>query len=421
MRPTRVRANLGSELTALRILVLGCSGASTGELTLTFDWLRRLRREVDVHVIVNALAQDSAKWFGATVHGYAPEGGREAVAQVEAVFDEVKPDVLLVADLLLAYLTSPEFARYFRRGPNLLAPFLERAARTCRVVALDLYDWDAHHAEVDLFGRPGQRFGVQVSERIRRLMPSPYLAPAPSTPGRGRYPLMKGQGAPSDAERRAVREELGLGERVVFIATSPWQHLMAGHREATQVSLHLPALLLDWLDEVRAAAPHTVLHLGPHSFGARDGYRHVPQMPPDQFRRLLGAADLVLSPNTIATTNIRAASFLVPVCAVHYSGAPITGASAAARFHEEASPYPWHVWPLGLYRLIEAVLANNPYRAMQTHLDVARPEEAVETMIQLLTNGAAIDAARAKQTAFFAELEATVDDAEGALDAVLAD
>ncbi len=407
-------------MAALRILVLGCSGASTGELTLTFDWLRRLRREVDVHVLVNALAQDSAKWFGATVHGYAPAGGREAIAQVQAVFDEVKPDVLLVADMLLAYLTSPEFARYFRRGPNLLTPFLERATESCRVVGLDLYDWDTNHPDVDLFGRPGQRFGVQASEAIRRLMPSPYLAPAASSPGRGRYALMRSEAPPAEAERRAVREELGLGERVVFLATSPWQHLMAGHREATDVSLHLPTLLLDWLDEVRAAAPHTVLHLGPQSFGARDGYRHVPQMPPDQFRRLLGAADLVLSPNSIATTNIRAAAFGVPVCAVHCSGDAMRGSHAATeRFYDAASPYPWHVWPLGLYRLIEAVLDDNPYRAMQTHVDVARPEDAVQAIVALLTDAAAIDTAKARQADFFRQLEATVDDADGALNAML--
>lgn len=405
---------------ALRILVLGCSGASTGELTLTFDWLRRLRREVDVHVLVNALAQGSAKWFGATVHGYPAAGGHEAVREVERVFDEVKPDVLLVADMLLAYLTSPEFARYFRRGPNLLTPFLERAAASCCVVGLDLYDWDENHPHVDLFGRPGQRFGVQASDRVRRLMPSPYLAPAASTPGRGRYALMKKETPPSEAERSAVRDELGLTGKVVFIATSPWQHLMAGHREAAQVSLHLPGLLLDWLDTVRETTPLTVLHLGPQPFPARAGYRHVPQMPPEQFRRLLGAADLVLSPNSIATTNIRAAAFSVPVCAVHNSGASPVGDDAAARFFEEAAPYPWHVWPLGLFRLIERVLEDNPYRAMQTHVDVARPEEALQAIVELLTSQNAADEARAKQAAFFEVLEETVDDADGALDAVLA-
>lgn len=413
-------------MTALRILVLGCSGASTGELTLTFDWIRRLSRDVEVHVLVNELAASSAKWFGATVHGFPRDGGRPALAFVERVFEEVQPDLLVVADLLLAYLTSPEFGRYFRRGPNLLPPFLERAAQRCRVVGLDLYDWDANGEAVDLFGRPGQRSTAPVPASIRRLMPSPYLAPAPSTPGRGRYPLMRRETPASDEERGAIRASLGLGdEKLVFLATSPWQHMMAGHREAASVSIHLPTLLLDWVDLLRERVPLTLVHLGPSAIATRAGYKHVPQLAPEEFRRLLSAADLVLSPNTIATTNIRAAAFGVPVCAVTLSSieAPKGDdpATAAARsfFDRSRDVYPWHVWPLGLHRLMERLLEDNPFAGMQTTVDVREPERAIDRMTELLRSAVAIDELRHSQRAYFDLLDATVDDAEGALDALL--
>ncbi len=418
----------------VRIALLGGSGSSTGELTLAFDWLRRLERPVTPIAI---LAQRSAPlfaWTGAETHVYPDAGGVEASRAIDVALEASRPDVVVVCDLLLAYLTSPELGRFFRRGPSLLGPLLTRWSARTRVLALDLYDWDRNAAAIDLLGAPAWSVPTAVPPGVGRLCPAPYLAPAASSPGRGRYAMMRAMAPPSSAEREEARASVGVGPGpLVLLTTSPWQHMFALDPRAARVTHGLPVLLLEWLAAARRRLRGLELvHLGPVAIPSEAvprglSYHHVPQLEPRRFLPLLGSAELVLSPNCIASSNVRAAALGVPVLSVHAradgASRPPLGRSAAARAsrrHLEAvAPgYAHSVWPLGLARLLEAVLEDNPFANTQRHVDVTEPDAAVDAIVELARPGPARAALVQAQADYFARL-AALDSPEQALIAAL--
>lgn len=420
-----------------RIAVLGCSGVSTGELTLAFDWLGRCERPLEVHALVSEHAAAAAGWAGATVHQWPAVGGRVGAEQIEAQLEAIAPDAVLIADLLLLYVSSPEFGRFFRRSSNLLVPVLERARARSKLLALDLYDWDANGRHVDLLGSAAATFVATVPEGVGRLMPSPYLTPRASSPGRGRYAMMADGQPASKRAKQQTRRALGVGNnKIVFIATSPWQHNFASNPRGAATTQHYPLLVARLLDQVAARVGGlTLIHLGPAPLPPAIGlealeYRHVPQIPPAQFRGLLGAADLVLAANCIATTNVRAASLRVPVATVHLSKAVPTPPKKRSRTAAEAAladylaaacpTYACSVWPLGLHRLMRGVLARNPFKGIQAHLDAFAPNACVDRLQALLADPGTADALRQAQSAYFERLAADTDTPEVALDAALA-
>ncbi len=419
-----------------RVAVLACSGVSTGEMTLAFDWLSRCERPLEVHALVSELMASSAKYADATVHAWPAIGGRAGAEAIEATIEEIQPDAVVIADLLLMYTSSPEFGRFFRRSSNLLVPVLERVRKTTKVLALDLYDWDANAAHVDLLGQDAATFVSRVPDGVGRIMPSPYLVPRPSTPGRGRYAMMA-DGTPASKRARAqIRKELGVGaSKLVFMATSPWQHMFVQDPRGAGMTIHYPQLVARLLDEVATRVGGlTLVHLGPAPLPPLPDlealqYRHVPQLPPDQYRGLLGGADLVLAANCIATTNVRAASLRVPVATVHLSKAVESptkrrtrtrGEAALAAYVEAAAPtYACSVWPLGLHRLMRRVLARNPFKAIQAQLDAFSPNACVDKLTALLADPAVADDLREAQSAYFAKLDALTDPPDAALEAAL--
>jgi hypothetical protein len=189
--------------------------------------------------------------------------------------------------------------------------------------------------------------------------------------------------------------------------------------------------MLRLLDEVAGRiGAVTLLHLGPAAINlpadvARLRYHHVAQMPPDRFRRILGAADLVLTPNCIASSVVRGASMRVPAAALRLGraagaagagGAATPAQSALASFLREAAPvYPFLVWPLGLHDAMLSILEDNPFAGIQAHFDVLEPDRAVDGLVRLLIDPAARDEIRHAQAAYFAVLAHDLDEADDAL------
>jgi hypothetical protein len=97
-----------------------------------------------------------------------------------------------------------------------------------------------------------------------------------------------------------------------------------------------------------------------------------------------------------------------------------SAAARASRRHLEAvAPgYAHSVWPLGLARLLEAVLEDNPFANTQRHVDVTEPDAAVDAIVELARPGPARAALVQAQADYFARL-AALDSPEQALIAAL--
>ena len=424
----------------LRLLVLGCSALSTGELTIALDWVRRCTRAIDLHLLVPATVAPHLAWAG-RVHPYPQAGRATALAAMQSAIDACRPDLLLVADLLLFHGAPHEV------GAS-LEPVLHHALARCRVAALDLYDWDAHVGVLECYGKVRFAAAPPLPPAVARLMPSPYLPPGRSASGRGRYAMVS-DGQPGDAAtKEAVRRELNVEGPLVLTLTSPWQHVAQGLADAAGVTRHFPALMLRLLDEAaRRGGRATLVHLGPAPMTVPADvlhlrYVHVAQLPPDRFSRLLGATDLVLTPNCIASSAVRGASMRVPCAALRLDAdgvAPVgrgfslaagrrlaagradtRAQRALAAFLRDAVPlYGFLVWPLGLRRVMRTILQDNPFGAIQAHFDVGDADGTVEGLARLLGDEGARDEIREAQGRYFATLAREMDRPDTALEAIL--
>jgi hypothetical protein len=415
-------------VTPLKVVVLGCSGTTTGELTLALDWVKRLRRPVGLTTLVSALVAPAVRWAGPVVT-YPARGGFLALSRIKRTLADVDPDLILVADLLLFRGAWLELGVPL---DGVVAPYVEDG----RVVGLDLYDWDRRQGLLDFHGEAVCASWPGVPQEVGRLMPSPYLAPGPCVPGRGRYAMMEDEGPLSAAEKRCVRDELGLGPgRLVLTTTSGWQHVAQQEKDAAPVARHFPALMLRLLDlAARGAGEVTLAHVGPGPMVVPPDvtgvhYRFLERLPPDRFQALLGAADLLLTSNCIATTAIRAACRRVPVASLFLGAAvatppPCDNGSPPARaldtyLRATCPTYPFHVWPLGLHRGMESIFEDNPFSALQERLDLLRPEAVVEGLHRLLVDGGRADALRGVQADYFRLLGSTLGSPDDALTAAL--
>lgn len=221
----------------------------------------------------------------------------------------------------------------------------------------------------------------------RRMVPVPFVRPEvangydalPEIP-----PLLP-------AERAQVRSELGLsgalhaahgsGERLILWPSAGWQHRGA-HQDPQRQRLcdAIPELLAGHLASLPAAT--RVLHLGPEPYAAAAAilgprYRHLAQVAPADFARLLRAADLLLSCNAAATTLGSAIAAELPILlGVNSIGgsslAELAGKAPApliARVRDWAGRHlplpPLRAYPLSLYSFLAPVLRDNPcYEAL---------------------------------------------------------
>jgi hypothetical protein len=406
------------------LLVVGCSALSTGELTIVLDWAGRCERALELQLLLPAPLAPGFAWAG-RVRTYTPRGGEGAVREMVTALCEARPDLVVIADLLLFHSAPYELG-----AP--LDGFLHEALAGGPVAALDLYDWDRRGRALECYG--ARRFaGVSpLPAPLLRLLPTPYLASAASTPGHGRYAMMQDAGPRSDAERAATRRDLGLdGGKVVLALTSPWQHVAQFLAGAEGVTRFFPALMLRLLDlsAQQVGGAVTLVHVGPAAINVPDDvrslrYRHVAQMPPSEFKRLLGAADLLLSPNCIASSVLRAASRRVP-CAALWASADVgeppprpartAPQRALAAYLDRACPaYGFLVWPLGLRQALGEILTDNPYRDVQAYFDILDADTAVDGLAAALTDPSVRDRIGGGQQRYFDVLR-TMDSPEEAL------
>ncbi|MCC7382887.1 MAG: hypothetical protein IT384_13705 [Deltaproteobacteria bacterium] len=414
------------------MMILGPTGFSTGELTLTFDWLSRLTRPVETHLVISRRIHHLAIDRAAHLHLLPATSGEPLVGAIRRTFEEVKPDVLVLADAWLAIVSAPELGSLYQ-GRSLLAPFLLEAQQRAKVLALDLYDWDRYREQIDLFGRPCGPLATALPAGIGRLLPSPYLRPTRSTEGRGHFAMMERRVPPSGRERREEKQALGLGDHVVLIASSPWQFGFKLIPAATRTAAALPELAYSLLElAAERGGPVDVVQLGPvplpppaHLRHLR--FHHVPQLEPQRFLSLLRGADLLLSTNTIATSNIRAASLGLPVASIYLGrGQPPVplprGAAwqALDRYLGASAPsYPLAVGAMGMEQIVRLLLDQNPFAEIQRRFDALDPLEAVEGIAALIFERRAREELREAQARYFALLERELDSPDVALERAL--
>lgn len=415
-----------SHAAPFRIAVLGCTGYAAGELTLALEWVTSCRRPLDLFTIVSARVAPFARSAGGNVFTYR-ESAEFMLGDIQSLLRTLRPDMLVIADLILFYGCSCETV--------CLETLFETTPARCQIVGLDLYDWDLHVGVFDIWG--GRRFDDPpvIPSRVTRLLPSPYLVPTRSTPGRGRYPMMMGSRPLSRRQRHDVRAQYGLGAGPVLLTlTSAWQYLPTEPHAARVAGNFLP-LMLRLLDQAaRRVGGVTLVHVGPCLLEIPEDvqavrYLNVPQLSPAPFRRLLGGVDLVLTANCIAASAIRAASMQTPVAALYVGSAvqtpkqflPATQATRAVEHYVTSTDptYPFRVWPAGMFDVVNSILDRNPFATIERHLDVLDPDAVVDALTALLTNRAVVDTLRGAQGRYFANLSDAVDGADEALDAVL--
>ncbi len=391
---------------------------------MALDWARRLTTAPELHACVATGLVQQVAWAGVKAWPYPALGLPRAIPRMEEALRSVRPDVVILADVLLAYGLSPDFAD----GLSYVVPHVLEQSR---VLALDLYDLDDTALHVDIFGRPLFTRPPVVPPSVGRLLPCPANLPGRSTKGRGRYAMLKDQGPVSAVDKAATRSRLGIPEGpLVVMTTSPWQHALERRAEAKDVTQHAPALMFRLLAAALEGGPATVVHIGPQPLAVPKDcegldYRHQPQVPPSDFAALLGAANVYLSNNCPASTAVRAASLRVPVVTMHLgNGSPAhstTRAGKALRAYMDATShrYGCSLWPLGMRGMVERVLKDNPFVETQLHVDGMRPDDAVETLKGALRDKGVVEALQGRQEAFFKLLGASVDTPDVAFQAAL--
>jgi hypothetical protein len=249
-------------------------------------------------------------------------------------------DSVCLVDLAAVALT---FGRHGLRFGALLA------ARP-RLVALDLWSLGETDRVFD-FGAAHHSLPADVLE-VPRLVPVPFARPEVPE-GYAAWPANRPL---EPAVRAAVRARLGLAqhERIVVAPSATWQ--MAERQ--TDPAAHASALAVPPIicERVRAAGA-TLVHVGPAPWAPSSAhYRHIGPLPPHEFEQLIGAADVVLTANSSATTIATALAAEVVVVAFTCDG--------------RNGIAPFRVWPIGLGHLLAPVLANNPLLACVRSVDL---------------------------------------------------
>lgn len=287
--------------------------------------------------------------------------------------------------------------------------FLERLQ--VPVVALDFWNLREAGPEWD-FGKDAAAIPPPALAFERRLLPVPIARPES---GKGVFGSLPECEAPTAAERAAVRAELGLAEadRLIVWPTSRWQlPELQNWKHHARLAREVPR----WVAAIlgRLGGRVHVLHLGPQSSPAFEAwearYRWQGQVTPDRLHALLGAADLLLSLNTTATTSFAAIAIGLPIVVIQNSragtadelAAALPAASDALRtWLSQAAPlHAFRLWPLGLFRFLTPVLENNPFAETFRPVELLDEESLVETSRELLFDESAAASERARQSVY---------------------
>lgn len=263
------------------------------------------------------------------------------------------------------------------------------------VFGLDVWDLATTGLRWDLFGQDQWQHSAASQQVTRRLLSAPIASP--SRPGA--YNALPKLDPLSSARRHAVRAELGVGdsERILLFTTAKWQmarNLMpGGKRLARMVPPYLARHLSQLGPELR------LVHIGPEALEMGElGCRYIwlPQVSPSRFHEVLGASDALLSLNVSATTIAAALALELPVilCLNSHAGStadellgqlpPATVAAEGQWLSQVAPLFPFWVWPLGLFRFLSPVLAQNPYMGALRTVELLDPQGLRQAVAELL-------------------------------------
>ena len=280
------------------------------------------------------------------------------------------------------------------------------------VIALDLYNMPETDLTVDQ-GPLSTPLPVLANTFAHRLLPVPFVRPSCA----GAFNALPQLPPLPAARRRALREELGLGQqdRLVLLGSSRYQYpevqVVKPHERAARL---LPRLVFDRLASLGPRVH--VLHLGPQPFtGAEalgDRYHYRASLPPERFRELLQSADLQLSFNTGAVTSMSAIAAGVPVLLGINSYAARTldqllsllpspvSAGFVETLEELVPVYPFRLWPQGYHRFLAPLMAGNPCEQALRTVEVLEEQHLAEACQALLFDEKERQAVRAGQDSY---------------------
>jgi hypothetical protein len=357
-----------------RHLFLATARATFGEILVALDVARELHRDGDTVAFLHPAALSALFQGLAFAHGTIDLALMDLPRTIRDVVRARDLQTITLVDVssVIGSVGSAAVRRLMTTTP-------------ARVLGIDLWNlpetdltWDVSDYQVPF---------DPIALEIPSLRPCPVARP--EAPGAYRaLPTIE----PLDPDERVrVRAELGIAEseRLVITTTGTWQLPLRYAQEVPQrLAVHLPgifALLLPRLPDVR------LFHVGPEPFAwaaHEPRYRHSPPLAPALFRRALAASDLLLSVNAAATSVQAAIAVGVPAAVVvsSLSAASLaeTGLDLATlpadlrAWLEHVMPLrPFRVCPVGLYRFMAPVLANNPYAALFAELELAQLDATV--------------------------------------------
>jgi Family of unknown function (DUF6365) len=399
----------------MRHAFLAATAGAVGELNLARTVARELCERGDEAVFLAPQAV-SFLFEGSRIEHQPVDGMLPLLAhQLPRALQRGRADSLVLVDVTSVYLTLETVWASE-------ADFLARLPLP--VVALDVWDLPRTDLRWD-FGTDALPIPPGTLDIRRRLVPVPFARPGDD---RFRFNALPEVEAPSAEERAGMRRELGLSadDRLVLLLSSRWQSPEMQHwKHHQRLARHLPALALEAL---AALDPRVhVAHVGPQAFaggetlGAR--YHWIPQLRPERFHALMGAADVLLTFNTSATSTLSALALGLPVVlainshagrtvdevVAHLGGAP----APVRRWLEQVVPlYPFRVWPLGLYGLLSPVLEGNPFTAAVRTVEVLDWDALTGACRELLFDPSAREEASRRQSAYCEQVRALPSGAE---------
>ena len=283
----------------------------------------------------------------------------------------------------------------------------------CPIGTFDDFTWGRPGSWLDTYGfRAKYSDDISLNRIEFRLRPCPLNNPL--TPGEHdvwTYPMLDpkeswldGGGGPGRAtRRREVRAELGVpaGRPLILLTSATWQQMHAAYPRVnafvdacTAMTERLMRLLLPEASVIAVGPPVLFLDETPA------GFHPVGQIDPESFRRYATAVDLHLSNNIVSVSLHRLALAGIPSVALFSSLSKVDGqtewldsssrdlSGLAAEVVEKVDYlYPFRMFPVGWYHFLNSLLAANPFTEMVAHAEVFREEEALETIVALLSDG----------------------------------
>jgi hypothetical protein len=282
------------------------------------------------------------------------------------------------------------------------------------VFGLEAAGLDFHHllsykrpiVAIDTWAMRESGFTIDLFQRSNRVVPDwshdldLTVTPVPiAMPRRGGtyYSALPEQHKIAPKVRRHIRRDLGLvdKDRAILFCTSQWQHARFRSRHANRLARQLPLLISHYVAQL---GPHAhFIHVGPqrYSLDLHGRYHWLPPLVPQEFDTLLGSVDLLLTANISATTLAKAVAIGTPAVALVNSeslsgvrdlnGHAATLSSGARSWLEEALPiYPFYLWPLGYFKFLKPVLADNDYSQTFSIVEALREREVMAVLSRAL-------------------------------------